>query len=395
LRARIILKKHRQASVLRFHPWVFSGAIQSETEHLTDGAFVDIISDAGEYLASGHFASGSIAVRICSFAPVADEKELVETLIRRAYERRKTLGLTGRSETNAYRLFNAEGDGMPGLVIDWYNSVVVIQCHSAGVRRMRDVIVESLLRLYLGCVSAVIDRSPLDFQENETRESAPLGQCLYGTVHIGEICENGLTFAVDCMSGQKTGFFLDQRENRRLLERYAANQTVLNAFCYTGGFTVYALRGGAAWVHSVDISQVSLELAHENATRNFPNAEAAFTAADCLEYLKNLDRSYTLIVLDPPAFVKHRGALKGGIKGYESINFHALRQMPAGGILFTFSCSQFVDRTLFRDTITKAALHAGRQVRILHELRQAPCHPVSLYHPEGEYLKGYVLVVEG
>ncbi len=308
-----------------------------------------------------------------------------------AWHLRHILNLAASSDTTAYRLFNAEGDGIPGLVIDLYNDTVVMQCHSAGVRRWNLLLKDALCHLLKQRVNAVLERSPGGEDRNTKKEQI---QYLFG--HPGEILirENSLTFLVDCEDGQKTGFFLDQRENRRLLRYYAAKRKVLNTFSYTGGFSVYALSGGAAEVCSVDISSSSLALLHENVARNFPAASSSAACADCMEYLQNLDSVYDLIILDPPAFVKHRGALKGGLKGYETINYHALRQIAPGGLLFSFSCSAHVDRLLFSEILTRAATRAARHVRVLHQLSQAPCHPVSLYHPEGAYLKGLVLYVE-
>ena len=387
-RPRVVLKKGREHSVLNRHPWVFSGAVSS-CGGAQEGDAVDIFSSSGAFLAVGHYSSGSIALRIFSFEPVADDVSFFKDALEKAIFLRRRLQL--EPQTNAYRLFNAEGDGIPGLVIDLYGEVAVLQCHSAGMKRSQAIMVELLCELLKDKIRVIISRS----REGEGKTEEEKSSCLFGQLKQEiEIKENSLSFYVDCFQGQKTGFFLDQRDNRLLTQRYCKNRSVLNAFSYTGGFSVYALAGGAKDVCSVDISAVALEVLKRNIERNFPGAYTTEACADCLHYLQNLNQSYDCIILDPPAFVKHRGALKGGLKGYESINYQAFRQIKPGGIIFTFSCSAHIDRLLFRQTLAKAAARAQRKIRVLHELSQAACHPVSIFHPEGEYLKGLVIYVE-
>jgi 23S rRNA (cytosine1962-C5)-methyltransferase len=392
-RPKVILQKNRDLSVRKFHPWIFSGALAKIEGHAAGGEIVDVYAASGEYLATGHYGSESIAVRVFSFTPVTDEHRFIEQTISAAYQLRETLGLIDSRVTTAFRLFNAEGDGLPGLIIDLYDRTAVLQCHSPGVYRWRENVVAVLQKLFPNRLVAVFNQS-LKEKENKTEKNLRADEYLLGGPQEVVIKENGLSFAVDVEGGQKTGFYLDQRENRDLVKKYAHGRNMLNAFSYTGGFTVYALSGEARNVCSVDISKNAIEALDKNISLNFSQTAATAVVADCLEYLRDLGDSYDLIILDPPAFVKHRGALKGGLVGYETINYHCFRQIAPRGLLFTFSCSQFVDRPLFKQIVQKAAERAGRKVRVLHELSQAPCHPVSIYHPEGVYLKGLMLCVE-
>ena len=392
-KASIILKKGKEESMERFHPWVFSGAIDRIEGPLEEGDLVVVRKSNGDVIGYGHCAIGSIAVRLFSFGERLPGAEFWEMRIRQAYRLREMMGLTNAPDTNVYRLIHGEGDGLPGLIADYYNGTVVLQAHTVGMWLVREAITSALRAVLGDKLSAVYDKSAktLPFKANiEAKDSY-----LFGTSATGEVLEYGNRFKVDWLQGQKTGFFIDQRENRRLLASYARDKSVLNMFCYTGGFSFSAMQGGAKLVHSVDSSAKAIELTKENVELNFPgdSRHEAFVA-DGFEFLQDIQNKYDLIVLDPPAFAKHRNALAQALQGYKRLNTKAFQQIRPGGILFTFSCSQVVTRNNFREAVFSAAAIAGRDVRILHQLSQPVDHPINIYHPEGEYLKGLVLFVE-
>lgn len=394
----IYLHRGKEESLLRRHPWVFSGAIDyvkaESEEEIAEGAVVDVFGKSGDFLARGHFQIGSIAVRVLSFRQEEINAAWWRDRIAAAYALRRTLGLTDSGETTCYRLVHGEGDSLPGLVVDVYGTTAVVQCHSVGMYRSRLQIADALLACFGSRITAVYDKSSQTVPFN-ARLGAVDGY-LRGAASVPlTVRENGLRFLVNWEAGQKTGFFLDQRENRELVRRYAAGRTVLNTFCYTGGFSVYALAGGAVEVCSVDSSERAVALAEENVRLNFgPEAKHTTLAADAVEHLRDIGDRYDLIILDPPAFAKHHKVLGNAMQGYRRLNARALTQIRPGGILFTFSCSQAVSKELFRTTLFSAAAQAGRNVRILHQLTQPADHPINIYHPEGEYLKGLVLYVE-
>lgn len=390
--ANVILKKGKEESLERFHPWVFSGAIDRIDGAVEEGDLVAVCKSNGKVIAHGHCAIGSIAVRLFSFGEQAPAASFWEEKIAQAYHLRKILGLADAPDTNVYRLIHGEGDGLPGLVADYYNGTVVLQAHSVGMWLVRHALVDGLKAVLGDRLTAVYDKSAktLPFKAN----TGAVDDYLFGQSATREVMEQGNRFKVDWEEGQKTGFFIDQRENRRLLSEYAAGKSVLNMFCYTGGFSFAAMRGGAELVHSVDSSAKAIELTNENVALNFPgdSRHEAF-AADAFDFMQEIKNRYDLIVLDPPAFAKHRGALSQALQGYKRLNAKAFQQIRPGGILFTFSCSQVVTRSNFREAVFSAAALSGREVRILHQLSQPADHPVSIYHPEGEYLKGLVLYV--
>ncbi len=389
------LKPKKEESLLRFHPWVFSGAIQRIEGKPAEGELVKVVDANRNFLAVGHYQIGSIAVRVVSFVDEKIDEKFWDTKIQRAYSMRKSLGLIAENN-NTYRLVHGEGDTLPGLIIDVYDDTAVMQAHSIGMHEMKDVLAKSIVR-NIPEVKNVYYKSEttLPFKAAINPEDG----YLIGKESIDlNAIENGLKFQVDWLKGQKTGFFVDQRENRSLLERYSKGKSVLNMFCYTGGFSVYALRGGATLVHSVDSSAKAIDLTNKNVEVNFQvdSRHAAF-AEDAFKYLNNLhelEQKYDVIVLDPPAFAKHRDALRNALKGYKRLNAKAFEQIKPGGILFTFSCSQVVNKDQFRLAVFSAAAESKRNVRILHQLSQPADHPINIYHPEGEYLKGLVLWVE-
>ncbi len=395
----IYLRRGKEESLLRRHPWIFSGAIDhiraEEESEIVEGALVDVYTRSGDFIARGHYQIGSIAVRVLSFEQEPIDAEWWRRKIAVAYDVRRTLSLTDDARTTCYRLVHGEGDGLPGLVVDIYGTTAVVQCHSVGMYRSRQQIADALCAVYGERLTAIYDKSSQTVPYN-ARLNAVDGYLRGSSDHESQVvAENGNRFLVNWEKGQKTGFFLDQRENRELVKRYAAGRTVLNTFCYTGGFSVYALAGGAKEVCSVDSSERAVELAAENVRLNFGDGAAhTAVAADAVEYLKHIGDSYDLIILDPPAFAKHHKVLGNAMQGYKRLNARALSQIKSGGILFTFSCSQAVSKELFRTTVFSAAAIAGRKVRILHQLTQPPDHPIDIYHPEGEYLKGLVLYVE-
>lgn len=390
---RIYLKRGKEESLKRFHPWVFSGAIHHADSGIAEGETVRVIGADNTFLAVGHYQVGTIAVRILSFRDVEIDEAFWYARLKAAYEMRLSIGIAGNPLNNTYRLVHGEGDNMPGLVIDCYGDTAVMQAHSVGIHVCRKVIAEMLVKVMEGTIRNVFYKS-----ETTLPYKAELGQengFIIGGSNDNTAMENGLLFHVDWLRGQKTGFFVDQRENRSLLELYAKDKRVLNMFCYTGGFSFYAMRGGAKLVHSVDSSAKAIELTNANVELNFPGDDRhkAF-CDDAFKFLDNSDDIYDLIILDPPAFAKHRGALHNALKGYTRLNVKAFQRIRHGGILFTFSCSQVVTKDQFRQAVFTAAAMSGRKVRILHQLHQPADHPINIYHPEGEYLKGLVLYVE-
>ena len=389
----LLLKRGKEESLLRFHPWVFSGAIQQPAEGLEEGEVVRVLDAQGDFIAVGHYQIGSIAVRVLSFHDVPIDEEFWYSRLCSALEMRRSIGIADNPDNNTYRLVHGEGDLLPGLVIDVYGKTAVMQAHSVGMHVSRVQIAEQLMRVMDGRIENVYYKS-----ETTLPYKADLGQengFLFGGSDDNTAVENGLMFYVDWLRGQKTGFFVDQRDNRSLLERFARGKRVLNMFCYTGGFSFYAMRGGAQLVHSVDSSAKAIELTNRNVALNFPGdgRHQAF-CEDAFKFLEQAGDQYDLIILDPPAFAKHRGALHNALKGYTRLNNKAFQKIQSGGILFTFSCSQVVTKDHFRNAVFTAAAQAGRKVRILHQLHQPADHPINIYHPEGEYLKGLVLYVE-
>lgn len=391
----IVLRKGKSASLKRFHPWVFSGAIAKKDSGIQEGETVRVVNESEEFLAVGHFENGSIAVRVLSFDDRKIDAEFWEERIREAFKLRVALGLVNQNCNNMFRLVHGEGDQLPGLIIDVYGDTAVVQAHSVGMHLNRDVIGKSLLKCTDGVVRNVYYKSETTLHFKSAEDGG--NQFLIGQTDDNIALEYGLKFHIDWLRGQKTGFFVDQRENRKLLEKYAKGRRVLNMFCYTGGFSVYAMRGGAQLVHSVDSSAKAIDLTNANIGLNFPDDKRheAFTE-DAFRFLSHIghEQNYDLIVLDPPAFAKHKDAIRNAIKGYTRLNTIALQKIEKGGILFTFSCSQAVDKEQFRLAVFTAAAISGRHVRILHQLHQPADHPINIYHPEGEYLKGLVLYVE-
>lgn len=392
---RLRLKQGREYSIKRGHPWVFSGALQETPPSLRDGDIVEAWSADGNFVGVGHFAQASIAIKILSFRNRAIDADFWRERLRQAFTLRQVLGLIDNPKTTAFRLVNAEGDQLPGLIIDIYGTTAVLQLHSVGMQKSKLEIVEALKEICGTRISSIFCRKdPDDTQPEATAARTEKGEYLLGTGGSTEVLENGYRFKVDWEHGQKTGYFLDQRENRKLVGSLAKGRSVLDAFCYSGGFSVYAHGGGAKEVHSVDASKATSELVAANVKNNAPEAKHQHLVADCLNYLDTIDGKFDLIILDPPAFAKHRAALSGATPGYRRINHLAIKNIAKGGLLFTFSCSHFMDRELFRQTIMEAAVQADRNVRVLYELGHPPCHPVALLHPEGRYLKGFGLLVE-
>ncbi len=388
----VILKSGKDQSVRRFHPWVFSGAIKKIKGNVREGDLVAVYDNKDEFLAIGHYQIGSIAVRILTFKEEEIDAEFWKRKIETAYILRKEIGLADNEQTNSYRLVGAEGDGMPGLIIDFYNGTAVVQMHSVGMYLIQDILVDALKEVLGDKLKAVYNKSEgsLPFKANLN----PVNDYVWGKPESKIALENGLKFHVDWEKGQKTGFFIDQRENRALLEKYAKGKDVLNMFCYTGGFSFYAMRGGAKSVHSVDSSERAISITDKNVELNFPGDERHSSfAMDAFKYLENAKDKYDLIILDPPAFAKHQNVVHNALQGYKRLNAIAFEQIRPGGIVFTFSCSQVVNKDMFRKMAFSAAARAGRQVRILHQLTQPADHPISIYHPEGEYLKGLVLQI--
>lgn len=389
----LFLRRGKSESLKRFHPWVFSGAIAGANGKLNEGDVVRIVSNENELMGYGHYQIGSIAVRMLTFREEKIDHAFWVTRLSEALRLRKALQLTGRADNNIYRLVYGEGDRLPGLVIDVYGKTAVMQAHSVGMHMSREQIADALIEASEGLIENVYYKSEttLPFKADLHQENGFLRGHDEGNVAV----ENGLKFHIDWLRGQKTGFFVDQRENRSLLEHYAKGRNVLNMFCYTGGFSVYAMRGGANLVHSVDSSAKAIDLTRANAEMNFPgDARHEAFAEDAFKFLEQAGSNYDLIVLDPPAFAKHKDALPRALKGYTRLNAIAFRKIKPGGIVFTFSCSQAVNKDQFRLAVFTAAAQSGRHVRILHQLHQPADHPINIYHPEGEYLKGLVLEVE-
>ncbi len=391
--SRIILKAGKDKSVFRYHPWIFSGAIAKTEGKIQEGELVKVYNSENRFLATGHYQIGSIAVRILSFEDIEINYDFWKKRIGQAYKMRCNLGLATSDTNNVYRLVHGEGDDLPGLVIDYYAGVAVVQFHSVGMYMERENIAKALLEVMGDQLTAIYDKSESTLPYKAAIE--PHNGYLYGKAENFIALENGLRFNVDWLEGQKTGFFIDQRENRSLLEKYARGKNVLNIFCYTGGFSFYAMRGGACSVHSVDVSTRAIELTKQNVELNFPgdSRHEAF-AEEAFRFLEQAQDKYDLIILDPPAFAKHQNVLNNAIQGYKKLNRKGIEVIKPGGIIFTFSCSQVMTKDLFRQTVFTAAANTGRKVRILHQLTQPADHPINIYHPEGEYLKGLVLYVE-
>lgn len=389
----IFLKRGKEESLKRFHPWIFSGAIHHMDEGIEEGETVRVITAAGEFIAVGHYQIGSIAVRVLSFEDIEINTDFWCERLQSALDVRIGVGIADSPTNNTYRLVHGEGDYLPGLVIDCYGSTAVMQAHSVGMHVCRNEICQALVQVMGDRIANVYYKSDttLPYKADLHQENG----FLVGGDASNVAMENGLKFHIDWLRGQKTGFFVDQRENRSLLEQYAKGKSVLNMFCYTGGFSVYAMRGDAKQVHSVDSSAKAIELTNDNVALNFPgDARHEAFCEDAFKYLDEHDQQYDLIVLDPPAFAKHRAALRNALKGYTRLNVKGLQRIKKGGILFTFSCSQVVTKDNFRNAVFTAAAQVGRKVRILHQLHQPADHPINIYHPEGEYLKGLVLYVE-
>ncbi len=396
--AKVILQAGKEIAVKRLHPWIFSGAIAKIEGNPTDGDVVEVFDKKNTYLATGHYYKGSIAVKIFSYEAVEVNEEFWLNKLSVAYKVRQTIVFQGGSgAVNCYRLVHGEGDGFPGLILDFYKGVVVFQAHTIGMWREKEKIVVGLKQIYGEGLLAIYDKSaetlPTEFAKSVKNDY--LFNCSKTELVPHEVSENDNKFLIDWLTGQKTGFFLDQRDNRALLGQYAKGKKVLNSFCYSGGFSIYALKAGAELVHSVDVSKKAVDLVNQNVALNFgeTNKHEAY-AEDVMNYLKRNDQTYDLIILDPPAYAKNIAKRHNAVQGYKRLNVEGIKRLAKGGILFTFSCSQVVDRELFYNTVMSAALEVGRQVRVLHHLTQGADHPVNLFHPEGSYLKGLVLYVE-
>ncbi len=395
---KVYLHSGKEIAVKRMHPWIFSGAIAKSESNPADGTIVEVFDKKNNYLATGHFYNGSIAVKLFSYSRLEINDEFWKNKLSVAYNVRKNESFDGlNSQTDCYRLVHGEGDGFPGLILDFYAGVVVFQAHTVGMWMEKEKILSALHEIFGENLLAVYDKSaetlPTDFAKTIQNGFLFSKENSFNMPHI--VYENGNRFYIDWVTGQKTGFFLDQRDNRQLLAHYAKGKRVLNSFCYSGGFSIYAIRAGASLVHSVDVSKKAVELVDRNVELNFGETAVheAFDA-DVMTFLKNNDQFYDLIVLDPPAYAKNISKRHNAVQGYKRLNMEGIKRLAKGGILFTFSCSQVVDRELFYNTIVSAALEVGRSVRVLHHLSQGADHPVNLFHPEGSYLKGLVLYVE-
>ena len=392
-RTKIILKSGKDQSLRRYHPWVFSGAIKKIHGPAREGEIVDLYDNKDEFLASGHYQNGSIAVRVLSFDPLELDQSFWDNKIENAWKLREALGLVSNDTTNVFRWVNAEGDGLPGLIIDYYDGAAVVQMHSMGMFRNLDSIMEAMIKTGGKRIHTIYNKSESTLPDKPgiTNRSG----FILGNQEMGEVVEHGFRFNVNWMQGQKTGFFIDQRENRKLVGKWSDGRRVLNMFGYTGGFSVYSLGGNARQVHTVDSSGKAIDLARQHVELNFKGdtRHEAF-AVDAFNFMKDIRNKYDLIILDPPAFAKHQNVLNNALQGYKRLNQKAFEQIAPGGILFTFSCSQAVSKENFRKSVFVAAANARRNVRILHQLTQPPDHPVSIFHLEGEYLKGLVLEVE-
>ena len=390
---KVYLKPGKEESLKRFHPWIFSGAISKIDGEPQEGEVVDVYASNKTFIARGHFQIGSIAIRVLSFKQEPIDLDFWKRKLMTAYQVRRSIGIAESPTTNTFRLVHGEGDNLPGLVVDIYAKTAVMQAHSVGIHTDRLIIAEALADVMQGRIENIFYKSEttLPFKA----DLSPVNDFLKGGSNDNIAMEYGLKFHVDWTKGQKTGFFVDQRENRALLEHYSQGRSVLNMFCYTGGFSFYAMRGGAKLVHSVDSSAKAIDLTNQNVELNFPGdpRHKAF-AEDAFKYLDHMEQSYNLIILDPPAFAKHKNSLHNALQGYKKLNAKAFEKIQPGGILFTFSCSQVVSKENFRTAVFTAAALSGKNVRILHQLTQPADHPVNIYHPEGEYLKGLVLYVE-
>lgn len=392
-RTRIVLKSGKDQSLRRFHPWVFSGAIKKIYGPAREGEVVDLYDNKDEFLACGQYQDGSIAVRVLSFSRMEFDQAFWDARIASAWQLREKLGLVPDPGTNVFRWVNAEGDGLPGLIIDYYGGAAVVQMHSVGMFRNLEAIKKAMLKVEEASLHTIYNKSESTLPDKPGLENR--SGYLLGDAGRGEVLEHGLRFRVNWSEGQKTGFFIDQRENRELVSRWSRDRKVLNMFGYTGGFSVYAMQGGAELVHSVDSSGKAIDLTRENMELNFPaTSRHEAYAVDAFNYLKEMETAYELIILDPPAFAKHQRVLNNALQGYKRLNQRAFEKIVPGGILFTFSCSQAVSKENFRKSVFAAAANARREVRILHQLSQPADHPVSIFHPEGEYLKGLVLEVQ-
>jgi 23S rRNA (cytosine1962-C5)-methyltransferase len=391
-RVKIVLKSGKEQSIRRFHPWVFSGAIKKMYGNPVEGDLVDIYDNKDEFLAVGHYQPSSIAVRILSFKQETPDIDFFREKIKRAIGYRKAIGILVNPQINVFRLIHGEGDGLPGLIVDFYNGVAVMQMHSIGFYRIRNEIASILAEVLENRIIAVYDKSEGTIPHMSGITAT--NEFLFGTSEPVIVTENGYKFKIDWTTGQKTGFFIDQRENRKLLEKYTEGRIVLNMFGYTGGFSVYAMRN-AAIVHTVDSSFPAIELANENIKLNYGDDKRHESfQVDAFDYMNHIKDQYDLIILDPPAFAKHNNVLANALQGYKRLNIKAIEQIKPGGIIFTFSCSQVVTKENFRKSVFAAAANTGRNVRILYQMSQPPDHPVNIYHPESEYLKGLVIYVE-
>jgi 23S rRNA (cytosine1962-C5)-methyltransferase len=391
-RIKIVLKSGKEQSLMRYHPWIFSGAIKKIYGNPVEGDLVDVFDNKDTFLAVGHYAPSSIAVRVLSFKQIAPDINFFREKIKMAINYRKTIGIIGNPLVTVYRLIHGEGDCLPGLIVDYYNGVVVMQMHSVGFYRIRKEITEILVELLKDQIVAVYDKSEGTIPHMS--DVTGVNEFLYGNSGPVTVTENGYLFKIDWTTGQKTGFFIDQRDNRKLLETYSGGKSVLNMFGYTGGFSVYAMKN-AALVHTVDSSFPAIELAKENIRLNYGEDKRHESfQVDAFDYLNQIKDQYDLIILDPPAFAKHNNVLANALQGYKRLNMNAIEQIKPGGIIFTFSCSQVVTKENFRKSVFAAAANTGRSVRILHQMSQPPDHPVNIYHPESEYLKGLVIYVE-
>ncbi|MBN9294895.1 MAG: class I SAM-dependent rRNA methyltransferase [Flavobacteriia bacterium] len=385
----IVIRRGKEESILRRHPWIFSGAVFSDTETISEGQVVRVMDSNNRFLCLGHFQPSTIAVRILTFEDRPVDTEFYIEKLKNAFELRKSLGLFAEHNT-IFRVVHGEGDGLPGLVVDFYNGVAVIQCHSIGMYHAIDSIVEGLKAGFGEHLKAVYHKS----SETLPPRIQPKDGYLFGNCAVPHVAtENGIRYNIDWITGQKTGFFIDQRENRALLAKYAKGKKILNTFCYSGGFSLSAINGGALFAHSLDSSRKAIELTDANIALNKMEAQHKSIVADTMEYIKDLPEEYDIIILDPPAFAKHRDKRHKAIQGYKRLNAHAIRQIKSGGLIFTFSCSQVVDKYLFNNTVIAAAIESGREVRIIEQLHQPADHPVNAFHPEGEYLKGLVIQV--
>jgi 23S rRNA (cytosine1962-C5)-methyltransferase len=386
----LTITKGKEQSILRKHPWVFSGAIADETTELQDGDLVCLTTKKQQVLGIGHFQHATIAVRMLSFDYETIDQTFYERRLQNAFELRKRIGLL-RADNNIFRLCHGEGDQLPGLIIDYYAGVAIIQCHSIGMYKQVELIAAALVQVMGKDLKAIYSKSSDTLPKRQEVQDA----YLYGAIEVPHLAlENGVKYHIDWINGQKTGFFIDQRENRALLGKYAQGKKVLNTFCYSGGFSLQALNNNAELVHSLDSSKKAIALTDDNVALNGFEGKHASIVDDAMDYMKDLPEDYDIIVLDPPAFAKHRDKRHQAIQGYKRLNAHAIRQIKPGGFIFTFSCSQVVDTQLFTNTVIAAAIEAGRSCRILEQLHQPADHPIQAFHPEGAYLKGLVIQID-